>query len=181
MAKQIGENFITGTYDDLCFYKMDGQYYVRIKSSLTRNRVRKSAAFTRTMQSASELAAASVIASQVYRTIAKEKRRVAWYRKMTGMAKLLFKNGESKERIMELLIKYIINVLKVKPIKARIVTNKRKLFTTVISSRNMVEIKLINSKDVTKKERKWLHCLLYPDEKLSHYKCNDKPRQYNYW
>jgi hypothetical protein len=35
MAKQAGDIFITGTIDDLCFYKMDGAYYVRLKSSLT--------------------------------------------------------------------------------------------------------------------------------------------------
>src|SRR5438045_3080737 len=103
MAKQAGEYFITGTIDELSFYRMDGKYYVRKKSSLTRKRVLKTAAFTRSMHSARELAAASVAASLVYRTVAKEMRKVSWYRKMTSIAKLLFRNGESREKVLDVL------------------------------------------------------------------------------
>jgi hypothetical protein len=35
MAKQIGDIKITGTYDNVTYYKMDGEYYARSKSSLT--------------------------------------------------------------------------------------------------------------------------------------------------
>jgi hypothetical protein len=35
MAKQVDDIKITGTYDDVTNYKMDGQYYARMKSSLT--------------------------------------------------------------------------------------------------------------------------------------------------
>jgi hypothetical protein len=110
MAKQLC-NFITGTFDDLCFYKLEGQYYVRMKSSLTGKRVKKSPAFERTMKSAAQLASASVIASQVYRTIAKNKRKVGWFRKMTGMAKLLLKSGTTKEEIIIRLGNYLTTVL----------------------------------------------------------------------
>lgn len=41
MAKQIGPVFITGTIGDICFYKMDGQYYARMKSSLSSKRVKR--------------------------------------------------------------------------------------------------------------------------------------------
>ena len=134
MAKQIGDIVITGTYDDLCFYKMDGQYYVRMKSSLTRNRVRKSAAFANTMKSANELGTASVLASRVYRTIAKEKRKVTLYRKMTGMAKLLLKHGESKEQVTELLEKYIAEVFSEREALVKPLVKKRNLFSYINSN-----------------------------------------------
>jgi hypothetical protein len=35
MARQAGNIFIEGIIDDLSFYRMDGKYYVRLKSSLT--------------------------------------------------------------------------------------------------------------------------------------------------
>ncbi len=48
MAKQIaGLCRFVGTIDDLTFYKMDGQYYVRAKSSLTAEQVKKKACFRR--------------------------------------------------------------------------------------------------------------------------------------
>src|SRR5438045_9793156 len=109
MAKQVC-TFITGTIGNLCFYEVDGHYYVRMKSSLSGNRVKKSASFARTMESAGELAAASVIASGVYRKIAKEKRRVELYRKMVGIAKRLLKSGKGKDKITERLSNYITSV-----------------------------------------------------------------------
>jgi hypothetical protein len=36
MAKQTGDYKITGTYDGVTYYKMDGQYYARAKSRLRR-------------------------------------------------------------------------------------------------------------------------------------------------
>ena len=63
------------------------------------------------MESAGQLAAASVIASGVYRKIAREKRKVEWYRRMVGMAKLLLKSGTDKEKITEQLSHYVAMVL----------------------------------------------------------------------
>jgi len=46
VAKQIGATKITGTIQNICFYKMEGQYYARQKSSLTGKRVKKDPAFS---------------------------------------------------------------------------------------------------------------------------------------
>ena len=139
MAKQIGENCTTGTFDDICFYKMNGQYYARMKSSLTRERVRKSIAFVRTMKSANELATASVMASQIYRTIAKNKRKVLWYRKMTGMAKLLLQKGVGKEEITRQLSEYIGVIM-----QPAIAVCKKKTIKTFGSSLRVKTLKQIH-------------------------------------
>ena len=136
MAKQL-TGFITGTIENLCFYKMEGQYYVRMKSSLSRKRVKKSAAFKRTMESAGQLAAASVIASGVYRKMVKEKRKVDCYRKMVGMAKLLLQGGTDKEKITGQLSRYVATVVATpvtknrKDIKINPVNRSIKLFKRV--------------------------------------------------
>jgi hypothetical protein len=127
MAKQLC-NYITGTFDELCFYKMEGQYYIRVKSSLTSKRVKNCSTFKNTMESARQLAAASVIASQVYRTVSKEKRKVELYRKMTGIAKLLFKNGKNNEKVFEHLTKYIANIFTKGKIFVKPLPEKRTLF-----------------------------------------------------
>ncbi|TAN15269.1 MAG: hypothetical protein EPN37_09945 [Chitinophagaceae bacterium] len=75
MPKQCGPIRITGTIDNVCFYKMDGVYYARMKSSLTRKRVLKNAAFRLTRAHAATLGEASKIASRVYRLISKVQRK----------------------------------------------------------------------------------------------------------
>lgn len=93
MAKQIGPVFITGTISDICFYKMDGQYYARMKSSLSGKRVKKDPKFRRTMEYATLMAQASKIASGIYRLLPAEERKHALYRKMTGQALRMLKEG----------------------------------------------------------------------------------------
>lgn len=163
MAKQIGDTFITGTIDDLCFYKMDGRYYVRMKSLLTGKRVKKSAAFARTMESARQLATASVIASAVYRKIEKNKRKVSWFRKMTGIAKLLLKNGENKERITAKLLNYIATVLIEERRIFKRKSNKKTLRVIrpniCIQKRSLLSKERVINYDILRKEyryRRWI-------------------------
>jgi hypothetical protein len=103
MAKQVGPFKITGCYDHICFYKMDGEYYARMKSSLTGKRVKKDPAFRRTMEYAGLLGQASKIASVVYRGLTMKKREKGSYRKLTGQAMQLLKAGKTKEEILLLL------------------------------------------------------------------------------
>jgi len=93
MAKQAGILQITGTISNLTFYEMGGQYYVRLKSSLSGKRVKTSPAFALTMLYAERLAMCSQTASQLYRSLPKEKQQVVLYRKMTGTAMRLLKAG----------------------------------------------------------------------------------------
>lgn len=108
MAKQIGQNLITGTIDELTFYKMHEQYYVRMKSTLCGKRVKSEAIFAKTMESAKQLGYASIMASNVYKTISADKRNVQLYRKLTGIAKILLRDGEEQTNIIMQLMKFIV-------------------------------------------------------------------------
>lgn len=103
MARQIGHIFITGTIDDVTYYKMYGTYYARMKSTLSRKKVLTSPRFALTRMHANQLAEASKIASRLYRGIPKEERKVQLYRAIVGEAKVLLASGKDKESVMEIL------------------------------------------------------------------------------
>lgn len=107
MARQSGNIFITGTIDNLCFYKMDGQYYVRLKSSLTRKRVKRDPAFARTMQHARLLGEAAKLASVVYKTVQPVHRRKGLYKQLTGIAIRLIKEGKTAAAVVSGLNDYL--------------------------------------------------------------------------
>lgn len=54
MAKSKGIIKIEGTVEDLTFYKQDGQYYVRKKGGIDKNRIANDASFVRTRENNSE-------------------------------------------------------------------------------------------------------------------------------
>lgn len=99
MAKQTGPYKIIGVILNLQFYKMDDQYYVRKKSSLTRNRVKNDKAFTLTMVHANILGTASKIASAVYQQIPKEIRKSSYFYQLTKRAQKMIKQGISVDQI----------------------------------------------------------------------------------
>src|SRR4051794_9381680 len=103
MARQAGAFLITGCIDNLCFYKMEGKYYVRMKSSLRGKRVKKDLAFKRTMEYASLHANASKIASALYRELPKEEKGIAVYRMLTGKVMKFLQDGKSNDEILYLL------------------------------------------------------------------------------
>ncbi len=107
MAKQIGPFKITGCYDNICFYKMNGQYYARAKSSLDGKRVKKDPAFRETRWHSNLLARSSKIAAAVYRGLPKEK---GLFRKLTGQAMRLLKEGKTTEEVFLLLQGPVIKV-----------------------------------------------------------------------
>jgi hypothetical protein len=103
MPLQYGPLLITGTIDNACFYGMYGNYYVRMKSSLTRKRVLKDPKFQLTRVHAALLGEASKIASRVYRLITGERKKHALYREITGKAIYLLREGKDKEDAFEIL------------------------------------------------------------------------------
>jgi hypothetical protein len=105
MAKQMGGLKLRGTIDNLTFYKLRGNYYVRTKSSLTGERVKTELCFRPLMAYASLLAEASKIASAVYRLLRPKRKKIKFYRQMTGRAMSWLKQGMRKEKIVELLKK----------------------------------------------------------------------------
>ena len=104
MARQLGHIFITGTIHDVTYYKMDGTYYARMKSSLSRKKVLTSPSFALTRMHANQLAEASKIASQLYRSIPKEKRNMPLFRSIVGKSKILLAEGKDKEVVIEILM-----------------------------------------------------------------------------
>jgi hypothetical protein len=108
MARQAGDIFIEGTIDDLTFYKMEGVYLVREKSSLTAKRFWTDRAFEGSRKSCSELARASKIASHFYSSYPKENKRKGLFNEMTGKVKLWLKDSKGEKEILRLLVeKYL--------------------------------------------------------------------------
>lgn len=123
MGKQVGPNYITGTVGDRTYYRLNGQYLVRAKSTLSRKRVKRSPAFRRTMEYAGWLAAASKLAAEVYRMMPKDQRKVQEYREMTGRAMDLIRHDVDeyvvKTRLIEQYLKKAEPVKRVMPVVVR--------------------------------------------------------------
>jgi len=79
---------------NLTFYKMNGQYFVRSKSSLTRKRVKRAACFKKTREFAAKLGRASSIASSVYKQLPEGWKLHSLYRKLTGAGFQLLKAAD---------------------------------------------------------------------------------------
>ncbi|HNP24231.1 MAG TPA: hypothetical protein PKM63_03875 [Panacibacter sp.] len=136
MAKQSGMLRITGTIDNLCFYKMDGQYYVRMKSSLTGKRVKKDPAFSATMRYAGFLADAARIASAVYRKVNADQQVKGLYRKITGEAMRLLKEDQTIADVTGLLeAKYVKTAAAPKAQKSEKPVNKVISFAEAVLER----------------------------------------------
>ena len=103
MARLMGDIKFRGNIENLCFYKMYGEYYVRTKSSLTAKRFWKESAFEGSRKSCSLLARASRIASHFYKSYPKEKKEKGLFNQMTGKAKLWLKEGKWEEEALLLL------------------------------------------------------------------------------
>ena len=112
MAKQTLPPFFVGILDGLTFYKMNGKYLVRKKSSLTAERVKTDACFIPTMQQASFLRRASKIGSTVYALVPKEHKQHSLYRILTGQANLYLKKGMAEDEILSRLLYDYIAPLK---------------------------------------------------------------------
>ena len=101
MAKQLGPFFLRGTINNICFYKMDGVYYARAKSSLDGKRVKRDPAFRETMRHAGLLGQASKIASAIYRHLKEDEKSLISYRQLTGQAMRLLKENRPVEEVKE--------------------------------------------------------------------------------
>jgi hypothetical protein len=88
-----------GTKDGLVVYKRWGKYYVRTKSTLSGKRVKRSAAFKGTMESARLLGRASSIASKVYQQ--KPDKVFKQFRTLTGIAMRHLKTGLTEEEVLK--------------------------------------------------------------------------------
>jgi hypothetical protein len=94
---------VTGTIGPVCIYKMYGRYFMRTRSSLTGERVKKDPAFRKTMEYATLLATASRIGSVVYAGLPAHQKQHALYRKFTGEAMKWLKYGWKEEEVLQWL------------------------------------------------------------------------------
>lgn len=101
MPKQIGPIFLECTWDDLAFYKMDGNYYVRKKSRLSREKVLTHPNFKMTRHYASLMACASKIASAIYSDLPIHWRQFWMFRSFTGEALAMLNEGASPQDVYD--------------------------------------------------------------------------------
>jgi hypothetical protein len=110
MARQAGKIKIgRRKIGRLQFYKMKGEYYVRTKSSLTSQRVKKERNFKITMAYADLLGRASKIGSSVYKLLPVEFKESWMFKAFTGEAMKMLKGGMMDDEVAKRLINiYII-------------------------------------------------------------------------
>lgn len=99
MAKLKFGTGITGTVENLLFYKVGNAYYLRKASSLTGDRVKKDKAFRKTMEESRLLAKASMLASALYQSLPKHKRDHALFHALVGFCRKGVKLGLTPTRI----------------------------------------------------------------------------------
>ena len=101
MAKQISDTIITGTQGNLVFYKMYGQGYVRMKSSITGKQFKTKACFARSRKSAERFALGNRLAGQVYRSLPVNKRNYTLFCRLKNIAIQLLKEGNNPNTVKE--------------------------------------------------------------------------------
>ncbi len=105
MAKQSGPIKVRGTVQGLTFYELEGEYYVRQKSSLDAKRIKTDPAFANTRKENDLMAAASRTASRVYQQL-KPNSVYYQYRKLTAEARRLYKQGLKETTVTRRLFVY---------------------------------------------------------------------------
>ncbi|HEU0065474.1 MAG TPA: hypothetical protein VFQ58_10595, partial [Flavisolibacter sp.] len=88
MPQQIGVTFIKGGIDNVIYYERNGKFFLRKKGNVNKSRVLKDKSFENTRRHAGQLAIASVLASNIYRKMDKNKRNVNMYRELVGKFKV---------------------------------------------------------------------------------------------
>jgi len=105
-----GRFHYSATIGDLCFYQWRGISCVRMKSTLSGKRVKKSKEFEKTRQYASNFAIAARIASPVYKALPVDIRARWIYRTIVGEAASLLYKGKTESEVNDILWgKYIYN------------------------------------------------------------------------
>lgn len=108
MAKQIGFVKVRGTIGGITFYKLNGGYYARKKSSLSKERVLRDAAFAGSRRSSALFGTASKLAKIVYRRMPIKKKGHGGIGKLTAKANGLLHEGIAAADALELLLeKYV--------------------------------------------------------------------------
>jgi len=111
MAKQAGPFYFTGTIDDVVFYKLGGNYYMRLKGEPTsgmRKRLKDPKHYPLLNLRKREFAQAGQLAKEVYRALPLKLRGHGVYGKLTGKAVRMLREGKSAETVKTLLLQELL-------------------------------------------------------------------------
>jgi len=107
MAQQAGLINFTGTLNGLTGYKREGKYFVRSKSSITKERIYNDPAFLGTRQMADRKKITSPITAKCYHLLPKKLKKHGLFGKMSAEADRLFTAGFTQIEILgSLYIKF---------------------------------------------------------------------------
>lgn len=107
MARQCGPLRIIGSFNGICFYRLEGLYYARSKTSLCRQRFREDSCFQRSRESCQRFAKGNRMASFVYRNLKKPHREYPVFCRLKSMAIRLFREGKEEEEVLVILRKQV--------------------------------------------------------------------------
>jgi hypothetical protein len=110
MARQLGPIYLEGTIDDITFYKMKDGYYAKKKSKVSpsvKKQMRDPRYYQLLQMRRSAFRKASQLASQVYRTLPRATRELAWYRALVKVAIPLVWQATAEAAILEVLFKEV--------------------------------------------------------------------------
>jgi len=121
MARQVSVAKRERTVNILTFYKLRDKYYVRMRSRLSGDRVKSSPEFKNTMTHAHRLGIASRLAAVVYSQLPPSWKLHDLYRKLTGQAINLLKEGIDPNCILKKLNEFMKELGYQKEIKYHII------------------------------------------------------------
>jgi len=104
MAKQTGIIKVRGTVGGITFYKLNGGYYARRKTSLDKERVLRDAVFAGSRRSSALFGTAAKIAKVVYRRLSVQKKGHGVIGKLTAKANELLHEGVVAEEVLEFML-----------------------------------------------------------------------------
>jgi hypothetical protein len=104
MAKQTGPFVFEGTVGDATGYKMNGKYYLKTKSEISRRRIREHRNFSLTRRNAKWFGEAVKLAQKIYYELDRcdRNQHKVWY-PMRNRAQELVRKGTPEEEIIRLL------------------------------------------------------------------------------
>ena len=134
MAKQTGPIKIEGTLGDLTFYKMNGEYYVKMKSVVNSKVLKTHDKYALNRMHRARFGRAAKLVKEVYRRFPKDMRVHGLFGRMVGVACRLLKANTSEEAIkMELLETF-------NPKQKELFPEKREVYTLITKEGTTKEV-----------------------------------------
>lgn len=93
MAKQVGPINLSGSIAGITLYEVNGQFYARRKSSLTKKKFKTDPAFKGSRASAEKFGQANKLASEVYKKLLRSERPKELFPQLKKAALQLFNKG----------------------------------------------------------------------------------------